>query len=90
MNETLKNAHKFCTNHREALSRDTICGCFHCLRIYSPSEITKWLCDNTGTALCPHCGVDAVLGESSGYPITKEFLTEMHAAWFGILTGAEK
>lgn len=90
MNEILKNAHKFCTNHREVLSRDTICGCFHCLRIYSPSEITKWLRDETGTALCPHCGVDAVLGESSGYPITKEFLTEMHAAWFGIRTGAEK
>ncbi len=90
MNETLKNAHRFCTNHREALSRDHICGCFHCLRIYSPSEITKWLSDQAGTALCPHCGVDAVLGESSGYPITKEFLTEMHAAWFGIRTGAEK
>lgn len=90
MNETLKNAHRFCTNHREALSRDTICGCFHCLRIYSPSEITKWLRDEAGTALCPHCGVDAVLGESSGYPITKEFLTEMHAAWFGIRTGTEQ
>ncbi len=90
MNETLKNAHRFCTNHREALSHDKICGCFYCLNIYSPAEITKWIRDKTGTALCPHCGVDAVLGESSGYPITKEFLAEMHAAWFGIKKETEK
>ena len=86
MNDILKNAHKFSSNHREALSQDKICGCFYCLNIYSPAEITDWIPDKAGTARCPHCGVDAVLGESSGYPITKEFLTEMHAAWFGIKT----
>ena len=35
------------------------------------------------TALCPYCGVDSVKCESSGYPITKEFLAEMRARWFG-------
>lgn len=84
MNETLKNAHKFCSNNREALSHDKICGCFYCRKIFSPSEITDWIPDKSGTARCPHCGVDSVLGESSGYPITKEFLAEMYTAWFGI------
>jgi hypothetical protein len=27
--------------------------------------------------------VDSVIGESSGFPITKEFLTEMNKKWFG-------
>ena len=36
----------------------------------------------SGTALCPYCGVDAVLGESAGYPLTKEFLRAMRQYWF--------
>ena len=35
------------------------------------------------TAICPHCGVDSVIGEKSGFPITQEFLKAMHKRWFG-------
>ena len=42
----------------------------------------RWLYDEEDTAFCPYCGVDAVLGESSGYPITEEFLTAMNRTWF--------
>jgi len=75
-------AHKFCTNNREALSNDRKCGCFHCLSIFHPCEVKKWIRDTSGTALCPYCGIDSVIGESSGYPVTKEFLTEMREYWF--------
>ena len=34
-------------------------------------------------AICPYCGMDSVIGESSGYPITKEFLQKMQEHWFG-------
>lgn len=92
-----KEAHKFCTKHSEQLKNDKICGCFHCLAIFSPDEIKKWLPErkrvvsgqsaewivsDQRTALCPHCGVDSVLGESSGYPMTKEFLGNMKEYWF--------
>ena len=71
----------------EALKKDKVCGCFYCLTIFSPEEIVEWLigdndADRLGTAICPHCGVDSVIGESSGYPITKEFLKKMYAYWF--------
>jgi hypothetical protein len=36
------------------------------------------------TALCPKCGVDAVIGDKSGLPITTEFLTTMHGMWFSV------
>ena len=39
-------------------------------------------CDRFGTAVCPYCGIDAVIGESSGYPITAEFLKRMRKRWF--------
>ena len=78
---TLLIAHTFCENHRPELEKDERCGCFYCLRIFQPSEIHRWI-DSRGTALCPYCGIDAVLGESSGYPITEEFLSAMKRYWF--------
>ena len=35
------------------------------------------------TALCPFCEIDSVMGESCGYPITREFLEKMNEFWFG-------
>lgn len=81
-------AHRFSSNHMAQLKRDSVCGCFYCRRIFSPAEITDWLiadnaCDRLGTAMCPYCGIDSVIGESSGFPITEEFLAEMNRYWFG-------
>ena len=80
-------AHKFSNNHMEKLRQDSVCGCFYCSRIFDPAEIEEWLiadnpCDKDGTAVCPYCGIDSVIGESSGYPITREFMEAMHSYWF--------
>ena len=75
-------AHKFCSNNVDELKKDKICGCFYCLSIYSPSEIQEWINDKKLTACCPYCGIDSVIGESSGFPITKEFLGKMKKHWF--------
>ena len=75
-------AHVHCTRNRELLEKDSVCGCFHCLRIFDPAEIQKWI-DNGQTAMCPHCGVDSVIGESAGYPLTEAFLKGMRTRWFG-------
>ena len=76
------DAHAFSINHRGQLETDKICGCFYCCRMFEPREIREWVKDISGTALCPYCGIDSVIGESSGYPITKEFLTQMKQYWF--------
>ncbi|MEQ8197378.1 MAG: cytoplasmic protein [Clostridiaceae bacterium] len=75
-------AHKYSSNHREQLLNDEKCGCFCCLTIFNPKEIEYWIKDIAGTAVCPYCGIDSVIGESSGYPITKEFLEKMNSNWF--------
>ena len=74
-------AHKYCTRNKENLQNDTICGCFYCLEIFSPKEIEMCLALED-TALCPYCCVDSVIGESSGFPITREFLKKMNEYWF--------
>jgi len=82
--EDLKKAHKFSIYHKKQLINDNICGCFYCMRIFKPSEIKYWIKESPDeTALCPYCGIDSVIGESSGYPITKEFLEKMQDYWFG-------
>lgn len=82
-------AHQFSRDHRTDLEKDNVCGCFDCLRIFSPKEIEEWIPETEDgecvTAVCPYCGDDAIVGESSGYPITKEFLEKMNKKWFSVI-----
>ncbi len=75
-------AHEFSSDHKEQILKDEKCGCFFCLRIFNPNEIVDWIEDEKGTAICPYCDIDSVIGESSGFPITKEFLKKMKEYWF--------
>lgn len=75
------DARKYSINQRSQLKNDGICGCFYCKKIFNPSEIKEWV-DNEYTPLCPYCGIDSVIGESSEYPITEEFLDKMHNIGF--------
>jgi len=75
------DAHEHCSMHRDEVLSSELCGCFSCFQVFARSEISEWI-DNGQTALCPYCPVDSVIGSASGYPITKEFLEEMHRYWF--------
>ena len=81
-NYDLELAHTFSNNHKQALSVEQRCGCFYCLNIYSTDKITDWIPDSQGTARCPHCGIDSVLPDNAGYPITEGFLKDMKRRWF--------
>ena len=81
-NSRIIEAHKFSSDHKKELKKDKLCGCFYCLKIFDPKEIKFWIKDTKGTALCPHCGIDSVIGAYSGFPITIEFLSEMKEYWF--------
>jgi hypothetical protein len=81
MEKQVDEAHRFSSHHREELEQDEVCGCFHCLKIFSPSQIVEWV-DGEDTAVCPFCGIDSIIGVSSGFPINKDFLMKMHNVWF--------
>lgn len=81
--EQLKVAHNACTSNEGDLRASSKCGCFYCLRIYEPSEIREWIDDRNGlTALCPYCGIDSVIGDVAGCPISKDFLEAMNKFFF--------
>lgn len=71
--EDVKNAHKHSSKHRRELEASDLCGCFYCFAIFKPQVIETWLQEGDGTALCPECGIDSVIGSASGYPITENY-----------------
>jgi hypothetical protein len=76
-------AHKHSSHHRAEILAGLLCGCFFCLQTFPPTEIQEWT-DDDQTALCPRCGIDAVLGSRSNYPLTEDFLKQMHDRSFGL------
>ena len=89
--DVLEIAHLHSSNNKPELENSSRCGCFSCMRIYDPKLITWYIFDDNpidrlGTAVCPFCGVDSVLGESADYPLSMEFLEEMAGRWFGFFS----
>jgi uncharacterized paraquat-inducible protein A len=80
--EALATAHRHSIRQREEIIASGACGCFYCEAIVNPAEIRDWI-DENRTALCPRCGVDALIGDKSGFPATNPaFLKAMHQHWF--------
>lgn len=80
-NVDLEKAKEHAAHNRQGLSTEQVCGCFYCLRIFRSNEI-EWPDETDDTAMCPYCGIDAVIAESSGIPITKQLLKDMREYWF--------
>lgn len=79
----LEKAHQASFKNKESILNSKVCGCFSCLKTFSASEATFYSEKNgEETACCPYCHTDAVLGDASGYPITREFLKKMKKEWF--------
>jgi hypothetical protein len=86
MTDILEAAHKKSSMHREEVLASVTCGCFYCQTKFPPRNIKEWVDPRrspTGaTALCPNCGIDSVIGDAAGFPLTADFLADMHERWF--------
>jgi hypothetical protein len=79
----LLEAHRLSFNNMSELKVIQKCGCFYCTEIFMSDEIVDHIDDEPyGTAICPYCAIDSVIGQSSGYPITEDFLLSMKRYWF--------
>ncbi|MBR9652479.1 cytoplasmic protein [Thalassovita aquimarina] len=83
-----ERAHTFSTRHKASLLQSAQAGCFHCCAIFDPAEIDEWIEEPPykerpagETAICPRCGIDAVLA-GADMPLTPEFLKQMNKRWF--------
>lgn len=73
----LENVVKASRNNIDALDDFEMCGCYFCIRVFDTDEIVDFT-DNGNTALCPHCGVDAIIPGT----VNKIFLEKAHEKWF--------
>jgi hypothetical protein len=64
---------RFCFRNRVKIAETTRCGCFYCQAVFLGSEVREWV-DDERTALCPRCGIDAVLADVTN----AETLRELH------------
>ncbi|MDP4178276.1 MAG: hypothetical protein Q8900_08075 [Bacillota bacterium] len=71
-------AYPFTTNNLNIMKNKEKCGCINCLTIFSSDEIKE---HNSISVICPYCNKENIIAESSGYPITDEFLSEMKEYW---------
>lgn len=80
-----ETAHAHSDHHRQEILTSQVCGCFYCLAMFPPTEITEWIDVSEGvgqTALCPKCSIDSVIGSKSGCSIDLKFLSQMQKHWF--------
>ena len=79
----LDTAHKSSSHNAHLASVAKDCACFRCLEHFSAAEI-EWIeCKSSRLAMCPKCGIDAVLIEDKLDRVPDDLLKEMQAEYFG-------
>jgi hypothetical protein len=76
------------SGHRVLLATASRAGCFRCGAILTPAEIREWTDKPAAggastTALCPCCGIDAVLPDTASIAIEPPLREAMQEYWFG-------
>ena len=77
----ISEASEYSIYHKTALEASEMAACYECLQVFPVAEISEFT-DAGETALCPFCGIDAVLPDTAGYPFTQEMLEALHEYWF--------
>jgi hypothetical protein len=82
--EYLNATHPLCYNNHNVIIQSTQCVYFYCKHLFDSEAIKNWIEGETEkTAMCPHCGIDAVIGDASNAPIKdSEFVEAMHQHCF--------
>lgn len=68
--------------NREMVERSQKCACYSCEAVFDAKEVNDYW-DHHTTAVCPRCGIDAVVPDACGFPMTPDFIHKMHVDGFG-------
>ena len=83
--DALKAVYSHSIRNEESINNSDFCGCFHCISIFPVADVklSDLIIEKDGhrTAICPICGIDAVLGDAS-VEITAEILEMMNEYYF--------
>ena len=79
--EEMKGIHSHTLRNRKEIEASDNCACISCCEIFNPSEVEEYI-DEGETALCPKCGIDAVIGDFTGISLDPTTLNELHKEFF--------
>lgn len=74
------------SGHRKHILRSVICGCYYCLETFPSDKIVEWVDEDDSeegqTAICPFCGIDAVIAFSGAFPDVAGYLARQRKISF--------
>lgn len=76
-----EDASKYSIRNTPELNKSKLAGCYYCMSTFDVSEINETV-DDGQTALCPKCGIDSVLPDTSPFELTAKRLKELNSFWF--------
>ena len=83
--DALKAVYSNSIRNEESILKSNLCGCFHCISIFPVADVklSEMMVEKDGsrTAICPICGIDAVLGDAS-VEISAELIESMNEYYF--------
>lgn len=70
-----KQAHTHTMFNETEARQSSVCTCFYCGYQFAPhtakqEDVWEEAEDKDNTLACPMCGIDAVIGDASGFPVT--------------------
>lgn len=75
--------HSHTLRNRREIDQSEYCHCISCCKSYPSPIVVDFIKEDDGeTALCPYCGVDAVIGDGCGLKINGEILQALRKIWF--------
>ena len=83
--DALKAVYSNSIRNEESILKSNLCGCFHCISIFPVADVklSEMMVEKDGsrTAICPICGIYAVLGDAS-VEISAELIESMNEYYF--------
>jgi len=78
----LSDSSKYSAHNKTQLLGAQTAACYYCMKTFSTQDILEYI-KAGDTALCPECGVDAVLADNLGFDLSPEGLFKLNKYWFG-------
>lgn len=73
------NIHSYTKNNIIELKNNKECMCLYCKEKFNADDIKDWT-DNITTAICPKCGIDAVVPDI--FNLSEDDLKKIYERWF--------
>lgn len=77
----MERLHAYSANNRSLIAASYKCYCFYCKESMYRGAIEEYA-DDGQTALCPKCGIDAIIPDSIEESVDENIIAEMNEYWF--------